>query len=182
MTFLINCDESQYDGASAVEQVDNKSKHTRKTPYRLIHYGGQEPAGCRRGQWREEIFSRGDISMAVHTNTIELVFSWAGVTTGKTLTAYRAVTTIFWLRAGLQSSPEGSPRNIICRRQQEILACGLMDLQKTNQDLHTQLEDLQAQLETTKNTLRETQIRKVTSPVLARTRSFMSKVEMRQHP
>ena len=26
MTFLINCDESQYVGASAVEQVDNKSK------------------------------------------------------------------------------------------------------------------------------------------------------------
>ena len=43
---------------------------------------------------------------------------------------------------------------MIARRQQEILASGMIDLQNTN-------NNLQAQLETTKQTLRETQNRKV---------------------
>ena len=40
------------------------------------------------------------------------------------------------------------------RRQQEILASGMIDLQNIN-------NNLQSQLETTRQTLRETQIRKV---------------------
>ena len=43
---------------------------------------------------------------------------------------------------------------IIARRQQEILASGMIDLQNIN-------NSLQSQLETTRETLRETQIRKV---------------------
>ena len=49
----------------------------------------------------------------------------------------------------------------VCRRQQEILATGLVDLQNTNQQLNTQLQELQEQLEAVRRTLRETQIRKV---------------------
>ena len=43
---------------------------------------------------------------------------------------------------------------IIARRQQEILASGMIDLQNIN-------KSLQSQLETTRETLRETQIRQV---------------------
>ena len=43
---------------------------------------------------------------------------------------------------------------IIARRQQEILASGMIDLQNIN-------NSLQSQLETTRETLRETQIRQV---------------------
>ena len=67
-----------------------------------------------------------------------------------------------WPPAGRGGRERGcSQVMIVCRRQQEILATGLIDLQKTNHQLNTKLQDLQEQLEAVRRTLRETQIRKV---------------------
>ena len=68
----------------------------------------------------------------------------------------------FWSPAGRREwEGKGALVRTVCRRQQEILATGLLDLQKTNHNLNTQLEDLKSQLEAVRRTLRDTQTRKV---------------------